>query len=113
MKRKPKVKHVYLQIEALKELLKAYQEKRLLKDCPVCSADDRIMESEKCNSDNFCNYCPWTWITGMNCVKWNKNRDYEVSQNSKLDSLRETKLRIRQIKRWIKILEKYVENNGK
>ena len=111
MKRKPKVEHVYLQIEALKELLKAYQEKRLLKVCPLCLADDRIKNSENYNNHKHCD-CPWVWITGMSCAKWNSKRGYKISQNYKLKFPHQTKLRIRQIKRWIKILEKYVEDNG-
>ena len=106
MKHKPKIKHVVLQIEALKELLKAYQEKRPLEGCPLCLVSWKIGLSKNCEG------CPWVWITGMSCVRWNHKRNYTTIQKYKLDSPHEIKLRIRQIKMWIKILEKYIEENG-
>ena len=72
-----------------------------------------------CNNDFFtvsCSNlgCPWIVITGMTCCKWSEKY---VIYGSPLDHVYNTndietmKNRVRQLDRWIKIYEKYIDQH--
>ena len=107
-------KAIEMQINSLKELLDFYNYKNILECCPLCRTANkiiRIMEEDGTLIGSHCKYCPWVWITGVNCLIWNGERDYEVGCAAKRELDHERKLRVQQIKRWIAILIK--EINGR
>ena len=104
------------QIAALKRLLYYYEFKeRSLSRCPLCKVASEVSLENGDILEEYplkeirCRYCPWVWVTGTTCIKWCTKRGYLVSAGTKRMNDYQRKIRIKQIKRWIKTLEKFIE----
>lgn len=89
------------QRNALLELLVIYEEKKIVNYCPLCRA-----------SYHICKNCCWKWIIGQYCSSWNNKRGYFTSSYRKIQFERQRLLRIKQIKRWIIIINKELEERN-
>ena len=99
------------QIKALETTLEEYEnETHDTEQCQLCKVAIRHFNLENsCNVD-YCTFCPWTWITGVNCDTW-YHRRYELGATIlKQDLLVDKSIiekRKRQIKVWIELLRNY------
>lgn len=96
------------QVRAMKQLLRHYQVKEFVDECPLCST-------------TLCGQCVWTTQTKTDCVRyyeaWKKRRGIEGRglghARNMLNNLKWNRFRIIQLKRWIKKYEKFNINNTK
>lgn len=104
-----RTEHIEMQIVALQKLDGIYRQRAADEPCPLCKAAGNVTGRSAVGL-KVCNYCPWMWITGQGCCKWNHARGYYAQHDEKIMfSPRQVKLRIQQIKRWIEALQREVE----
>ena len=103
------------QIAALKRLLNYYEFKtHNLTRCPLCKVASEVAIENGDILEEYplkeirCKYCPWVWVTNVTCIKWCTKRGYLVSAGTKRMHNYQRVIRIKQIKRWISILEKFI-----
>ena len=109
-----KNKHIHWQIEALERLLEKYNEEEYDHlSCPLCYADRRIIIDLKLDDglniddEQMCKYCPWNWMKQDHCSYYlNYN---ELRKGSAYYKQSAVDKRVREIKRWIKALEKEIK----
>jgi hypothetical protein len=129
--------HVTEYIASMKELIKRYQmalksgvSKATIEfdnnwQCLLChpigleDLRDDVQREQKIYQENYNSHyemfnalctaqaCPWIVITGKTCDEWYKDRNNGVAVYQTRDE-EVIRLRIRQLRRWIKIYEKYL-----
>jgi len=72
--------------------------------CPFCPVAIRYRKEK----ERVCSHCVWVWFTGYECQEYTENKKYKYSieylRNSRHPCW--TRNRIRQLTRWIEMLEK-------